>query len=388
MPLIETIGSGSARGFGRAGLRAIDGLSAASAAPSALFLRNNLGYTTNGTYWLNPTGTNPFQAWCIMDRDGGGWVKVLQYNGNANLNTSSAVNQSGTWTTREVNLASGKLTTAEINALHQTKTTALMRVQSGLPGAHRYWRYRVGPALSGGSHFPRVSRIGITVNNSTTSSHGTDYNLVVFNPDNCADNGDIPSNGASWTYDFGSAVEVTGTFINSVFGGGYRGSTAYLDWSDNGSSWNQHWAGPVTNNNNQCGIIRFGVSNFDPLWSWGSGTTKYVENQNMPQWGTDRDPTGYTFSLDSSSNGNYLYARTYTDDTRPRCTHSSGVYMWSSDHNYTNAAICHGFYPQWFGSNLHWMGGNGDSAGIGFAYAGGEIYFGNNSNSAMAVYVK
>lgn len=388
MPLIETIGSGSARGFGRAGSRRIDGLSQDSAAPSAIYLRDTLGYTTNGTYWLNPTGTNAFQAWCIMDRDGGGWVKVLSYNNNTSLNTAAAVNANGSWTTREINLAAGKLATADINALHQTKTTSLWRVQSGLSGAHRYWRYRIGAALSGGSHFPRVSRIGLTVNNSATSSYGTDYNVVVFNADNCADNGEIPSNGNSWTYDFGSAVEVTGSYINSVFAGGYRGSTCFVEWSDNNSSWTTAWTGPVTNNGNQCGVIRFGMGSFDPLWNWGAGTCKYVENQNMPQWGTDRDPTGYTLSLDSSSNGTYANSKTYTNDAQGRCTHDSGgAFMWSSDHNYSNAAICWGFYPGWLGSNLHWMGGNGDSSSIGYGYAGGEIYFGRTSNAA-AVYVR
>jgi hypothetical protein len=384
MPLLETLGSGSARSFGLSGLKAVDGLSEYSAAPSASYLYSVLGYRTNGSYWLNPTGTNPFKAWCIMDRDGGGWVKVLQYNSGTALNTSSSVNENSTWTTREINLASGKLRTADIDALHTNKTTILMRQQSNLPGAHRYWRFRVGAGVS--AHFPRVSRIGFTVNNSTTSSHGTDYDAVVFTSDNCSDSGAIPTNGLSYSYDFGSAVEISGHYIYSTYNGGDRSATCYVEWSDNNSSWNTIWTGPVSNNVNQCGIIRFGISQFDPLWTWGSGTAKYVENTNIPSWGTDRDPTGYTLSLDPSSNGNYLFARTYSNDTRGRCTHNSGSFQWPSDHNYTSDAICWGFYPGYFGSNLHWMGGSG--GGTGTAYASGEKYFGATSNDAMAVYVK
>jgi hypothetical protein len=385
MPLIETIGSGSSRSFGLGAFKP-DGLSAATAAPSGKYLYDTLGYRTNGTYWLN-TGNGPFQAYVINDRDGGGWVKVAQYHNSANLNTSSAVNLNGDWTTRERNLASGKLLTADITALHQTKTTSLWRVMSGLSGAHRYWRFRVGSTVEG--HFPRAARIGFTVNNSTTSSHGTDYNAVVFTADNCTDLGDIPSNGASYSYDFVSAQEVTGFYFFSTFNGGMRGATCFIDWSDNGSSWNQVWSGTVSNNGNQCGLIRFGLSTHDPLWSWGSGTCKYVENTNMPNWGTDRDPTGYTLSLDSSSNGNYLYSKTYTNDPQGRCQHASGAnWIWPSDHNYSNDAICWGFYPLWFGSNLHWMGGNGNVSGTGYSYAGGEKYFGNNSSTSMAVFVK
>ena len=106
----------------------------------------------------------------------------------------------------------------------------------------------------------------------------------------------------------------------------------------------------------------------------------------MPQWGTDRDPTGYTLSADPSSNGNYLYSKTYTNDPQGRCGHASSQWQWSSDHNYTNDAICWGFYPGWFGSNLHWMGGAG--GGSGYSYAGGEKYFGQSSGTAMAVYLK
>jgi hypothetical protein len=385
MPLLETIGSGSSRGLGRFGLRPIDGLTAASAAPSGLYLRNTLGYTTNGTYWLN-TGNGPFQAYVINDRDGGGWVKVLQYHNGTALGGSAAVNQNGTWTTQERNLAAGKLLTADITALHQTRTTFLARVysESGT-GPHRYWRYRIGAAISGGSHFPRMSRLGLTTNEGGS---GTDYTIYTANADNCADNGAIPGEGTVYSYDFGTAKTVIGSFFYSVFNGGYRGSNVFIEWSDNNSSWTTAWTGPISNNGSQCGIIRTGVNSSDPLWTWGAGTMKYVGATNVPTWGTDQDPPGYTLSQDPSSNGVYLFSRVYTDDTRGRCGHENNGWYWPSDHNYTSSAICWSFNQNTFATNLHWMGGNGNTDGVGFAYSGGEIRWGLNSTTSMAVYVK
>lgn len=390
MPLIETIGSSSAKAFGLTGLKAIDGLQAGTAAPSARYLYDTLGYRTNGAYWLNPTGTNPFKAWCIMDRDGGGWVKVAQYYNGTDISGASAINENGTWTTQERNLAAGKLRTADIDALHQTKTTFLTRVLQTTSGAHRYWRYRVGSSSDSytTNHFPRAARIGLTINNSLTSSHGTDQDIIVFTPDNCADGGTIPSNGTVYAYDFGSAVEVTGSYFYSTFNGGYRAATVTIEYSDNNSSWTTAWTGPVSNNSNQCGIIRTGVTTYDPMWSWGAGTMKYVGSANAPSWGTDQDPTAYTLYLDSSSNGNYLYSKAYGNDTRGRCTHVGDGWVFPSDHNYTNSAICWSYNKTAFSTNFHWMGGNGNENSTGYSYSGGELRFGLNSTSSAAVYVK
>jgi hypothetical protein len=120
MPLLfgNTASSGSA----------IDGLSASTAAPSGVYLRNTLGITTDGTYWLNPTGSNAFQAYVINSRDGGGWVKFLQYGSGQDISTTSAVNQNGNWTQAEVSVNNpGKLSQTDINAL-TTGNSFLFRV--------------------------------------------------------------------------------------------------------------------------------------------------------------------------------------------------------------------------------------------------------------------
>jgi hypothetical protein len=381
MPINSTVrGSFGPQGkFGRGPLGTVS-----NPALSGVALYNS-GIRTDGTFWLNPTGTNAFQAYVINSRDGGGWVKVLQYYDNTTMSSSSAINQNGTWTTKERNLAAGKLATADITALHQNKTTFLGRTYSESGnGAHRYWRFRVGSTISG--HFPRVARIGLTTNEGVS---GTDYDVVVYTADNCADSGTIPGDGTSFSYDFGSPKTVIGSYISSSFGGGARASTCFVDWSDNGSSWTQLWSGPVSNINNQCGVIRFGANASDGLWGFGAGTAKYVGTQNIPAWGTDLDPTGYTWSLDSSSNGQYLYAKTYGNDTQGRCGHENNGWYWPSDHNYTNNAICWSFNANTFASNLHWMYGSGSTdSSTGGGYAGGEVRFGKDSFTSMAIYVK
>lgn len=82
----------------------------------------SLGLRTDGIYWLNPTGSYAFQAYVILSRDGGGWVKAIQYNNGTNVNTSSEINPGGAWTTSEINLNPGKIRTADITALNTTNS--------------------------------------------------------------------------------------------------------------------------------------------------------------------------------------------------------------------------------------------------------------------------
>jgi hypothetical protein len=50
-----------------------DGSSSARAATSAASIKSITGTSTNGLYWINMNGT-PFQIYCDMTRDGGGWM--------------------------------------------------------------------------------------------------------------------------------------------------------------------------------------------------------------------------------------------------------------------------------------------------------------------------
>ena len=67
-----------------------DGLSAASAAPSASYLAAT-GNITNGTYWINLPTVGPTQIYCILDPavDGGGWMMAMKATRGTTFNYSS-----------------------------------------------------------------------------------------------------------------------------------------------------------------------------------------------------------------------------------------------------------------------------------------------------------
>jgi hypothetical protein len=92
MPLLETIGSGGARGYGMFGKTPL-GLTTATAQFSAKEIYES-GVTSNGNYWVKGNGGTPIQVYCLMDRMGGGWTRVARfaYNYNSNGNNFYTTN--------------------------------------------------------------------------------------------------------------------------------------------------------------------------------------------------------------------------------------------------------------------------------------------------------
>jgi hypothetical protein len=56
----------------------INGLTEATAAPSPSYLKNTLGYTSSGNYWIKPTGYSGAAVllWCDMTNLSGGWALI------------------------------------------------------------------------------------------------------------------------------------------------------------------------------------------------------------------------------------------------------------------------------------------------------------------------
>lgn len=64
----------------KGGILPNNGSTAAQAAPSALYLKDTLGITTSGFYWIKPTGYSgsALFLYCDMTNSGGGWVLVAK----------------------------------------------------------------------------------------------------------------------------------------------------------------------------------------------------------------------------------------------------------------------------------------------------------------------
>ena len=355
-----------------------DGSTLARAGTSATAIKSLTSTTTDGVYWLKPTNGSgtAFQAWCIMNRDGGGWVKVLQFHNATSMATTSSVNPTGTWINAERNLAAGKIDTADWTALNTTNSFIMAAYNSG---KHRYWRYVEGSATN--AHHPRTSRIMLV------DDTGTANTIITYTSDNCVDSGSYQPGTVS--YDFGAGNEKRIMYaqiyhVTTVS----RGANYSVQFSDDNSNWTTAFTGVMSAST--CGITN-GTYSYDPLFNGQIGCGKLAYSSTLTAYGTDLDPTSnYTLSLDLNNTGTYSYSATYSNDTRARCNGTTNY--WISDHNYNGSfsgsappvnsiPICWTFGTDRVVNNLHWM------SGIVSSSVGGATW-GHDSLTSWAFFVK
>ena len=130
-PLLGLQGSGGGLGFLTGG-GGILGSSPGNPATSAYEILDEHPDAPDGVYWFrDPSGSNTlYSTYCIMQKYGGGWMKVCQYHNGTSINDQTgAVNANGDWVNAEISLHAGKMHNSDI--ARNKGTEYLFRVTGG-----------------------------------------------------------------------------------------------------------------------------------------------------------------------------------------------------------------------------------------------------------------
>lgn len=157
-------------------------------------------------------------------------------------------------------------------------------------GSHKYWRYVVGSGIE--QHHPRVSRIIL-------SSATTDYDVVVFTSDNCADSGTIPTNGATYTLSGDLALTRNGDVSVQPFSP-FAPTAAYTTANVGGSAYFDGTGDYLTVADNAAFDLGSGDFTLE-CWAY---TNSFNSQYNVLacQWNTN---TGWIFRITASLIGLY-----------------------------------------------------------------------------------
>ena len=123
---------GGATGLVVAGGGSILGQSSSNPATSAYEILDLHPDAPDGVYWFrDPNGSNTlYSTYCIMQKYGGGWMKVCQYYNDTGINNQTgAVNANGDWVNAEISLHAGKMHNSDI--ARNKGTEYLFRVTGG-----------------------------------------------------------------------------------------------------------------------------------------------------------------------------------------------------------------------------------------------------------------
>jgi hypothetical protein len=173
MPLIETIGSGSSRGFGRFGRVAQgNGLTSLTAGESALQIKQDFPSSNSGTYWIKVNGT-PTQIYCNMSILSGGWMSMASAPGSgawtamdtgSNANWNNLNYSFGTYSTN------GSIGSYWRNYSGQNPTQLLF-----LTGNGTYWvSFPIDYVRQASDGVSGVSNVAFTSNVTTSNNFPTD----------------------------------------------------------------------------------------------------------------------------------------------------------------------------------------------------------------------
>jgi len=171
MPILGSLTSGSGLTTGGGGGGGKNGLTASNAAASALEIKNLFPSSPSGVYWIKPTGYtgSPFQVYCDMTNDGGGWTHILS------INTSDGTERPWADTTfwqgnNTVGSASAPWGTVKSQAYAELKEfTQLLMISysgAGVYRAHARWTF-TSPYNTTAWSFMNI----MNISNSSTASN-------------------------------------------------------------------------------------------------------------------------------------------------------------------------------------------------------------------------
>ena len=191
-PLLGLQGSGGGLSFLTGG-GGILGSSAGNPATSAYEILDAHPDAPDGVYWFrDPNGSNTlYSTYCIMQRYGGGWMKVCQYhNGTGINNQTGAVNANGDWVNAEISLYAGKMHNSDIT--RNKGTEYLFRVTGGgSSGTDRLLRSGAATGYFIGKHHNALPNLTDTASDYNeqfmlaldTTNNGTFNESAIYNRD-------------------------------------------------------------------------------------------------------------------------------------------------------------------------------------------------------------
>ena len=237
-----------------------NGLTEEGAAPHANYLVSTLGYTTNGYYWLKPTGTNlARRVWCDLQNSGGGWM-LMSFTGVNNTTGSHVID---TYSGSSFNMdssatainstspaagAAGNLGQTFINNMvvsGRQKAVALFRIHDG----GTTWKNWYFPTNANSSWLTLTSRQG---GGATASNQANTWLLTAYSSytDDAGNSGAGTVGGSTYAYNNETWPSYPGNIsvglsdnwgysIASTFPGGFAqyNSCHSNGWNRAGSFW-------------------------------------------------------------------------------------------------------------------------------------------------------